>query len=275
MKKYLKNIIIFSFLISALSVQAEEKYPKLNANLEYGFLGVLDHKIQFSQNNTYFDYVKDGGQRVLFPVAKLTANLEFNKEHSIVFLYQPLGIETQNTLEKDIMQDNVNFSKGTPMRFLYDFPFFRASYLYDFNKDHFDELALGLSLQIRNANIEFESLDGSKLVSKKNIGPVPAIKFRSRNKLGESFWFGSEIDGFYAPIKYLNGSNNDVVGAILDANFKLGANLSEKYYPYINLRYIGGGGVGTSSEKYNLGDGYSNNWLHFMLVTLGMNISLN
>jgi len=171
-------------------------------------------------------------------------------------------------------QDNITFNKGTPMNFLYDFPFFRASYLYDFNEDDFEELSVGVSLQLRNANIEFASLDGTKLVSKRNVGPVPILKFRSRNKINNTWWYASDIDGFYAPISYLNGSNNDVVGAILDSNFKFGANINNKYYPYINLRYIAGGGVGISNEKVNLGDGYTNNWLHFLAITLGISTQI-
>ena len=252
----------------------QEKYPRLNMNLEYGFLGVIDHKVQFSKNNTYFDYVKEGGQRNLFSIGKLSADFQFNPQHTAVFLYQPLGLETQSTLSREVKQDNVTFAQNTPMKFLYNFPFFRGSYLYDFNADPFEELCFGGSLQLRNATIEFQSLDGKNLVSRRDVGPVPALKFRSRNRINKTFWFGSEIDGFYAPIKYLNGGTTDVVGAILDANIRVGANLSDKYYPYLNLRYIGGGGVGSSSKTQGLGDGYSENWLHFFVVTLGINTSL-
>lgn len=278
----LKTFLLTSLLLTIANTafaeesnKKQEQYPKMNLNAEYGFLGVIDHKVQFSKNNTYFDYVKDGGQRNTFAVGKFSSDFEFNPQHSLVFLYQPLSLVTNAVLEKDMMQDNVTFTKNTPMKFLYDFPFFRGSYLYDFNDDPFEELAFGGSLQIRNASIEFESLDGSKLVSRRNIGPVPALKFRSKNRLGSNFWYGTEIDGFYAPIRYLNGGTTDVVGAILDANFKIGANLSDKYYPYLNLRYIGGGGDGTSNVRYNeREDGYSNNWLNFVVVTLGVSTSL-
>lgn len=270
--------LIFSFSNIAQaeeSIKKDSQYPQMEFNAEYGFLGVIDHKVQFSKNNTYFDYVKSGGQRNTFDVGKFSTDFKLDKTHSFTFLYQPLSLSTQAVIESDMMQDNVTFTKDTPMKFLYNFPFFRGSYLYDFNPDSFEELSLGGSLQIRNSTIEFESLDGSKLVSRRNVGPVPALKFKSRNRLGTNFWYGSEIDGFYAPIRYLNGGTTDVVGAILDANIRFGANLSDKYYPYLNLRYIGGGGDGSSNTKYNSKeDGYSNNWLHFVVVTLGINTSL-
>lgn len=278
MKKLITLLSLNIFLLNLSNAKAEEiqenKYPKIIANYELGFLGVLDHKIQFSKDNTYFDYKKSGGQSNLFNISKYSIDLEFNNRHKAVFLYQPLSLSTTSVLEEDMKQDNITFNKGTPMNFLYDFPFFRASYLYDFNEDDFEELSVGVSLQLRNANIEFASLDGTKLVSKRNVGPVPILKFRSRNKINNTWWYASDIDGFYAPISYLNGSNNDVVGAILDSNFKFGANINNKYYPYINLRYIAGGGVGTSNEKVNLGDGYTNNWLHFLAITLGISTQI-
>ena len=43
---------------------------KIRAVAEIGFLGVFAHKVQFSNSGTYFDYQKDGGQDVLFPIRK-------------------------------------------------------------------------------------------------------------------------------------------------------------------------------------------------------------
>lgn len=278
--KLISTLLLFSFSFSANAFAEEVKpeykdiYPKLNLNLEYGFLGVLAHQVQFSKDNTKFDYVTEGGQKNLFAIGKLSTDFQFNAQHSAVFLYQPLSLESQATLAREIKQDNIIFPQNTPMKFLYDFPFFRGSYLYDFNPDSFEELSFGASLQLRNATIEFESLDGKSLVSRRDVGPVPALKFRSRNKIGDIFWFGSEIDGFYAPVRYLNGGTTDVVGAILDANIRFGANLSDKYYPYINLRYIGGGGTGTSTKKQLASDGYTDNWLNFLVVTLGISTSI-
>lgn len=245
-------------------------YPRLAAQAELGTLAVLSHSIQFSQNNTYFDYRKSGGQDTTFAVGKYLLDFEFNPQHSLSFLYQPLNLTSQVTLDQDIKQDNVTFAQGTPMRLQYDFPFFRASYLYDFNPDPFETLSAGISLQVRDAVIEFESLDGKQLVSQRNIGPVPILKFRSRNRFGGNWWWGTDIDGFYAPIRYLNGGNTDVVGAILDANLQVGYNYQDRYMPYLSLRYIAGGGEGTSSDREFLGDGYTRNWLHFLSLSAGI-----
>jgi hypothetical protein len=242
---------------------------KLSGTVETGFLGVLDHKIKFSHSGTYFDYDKEGGQDNLFSVQRYTLDLYAGKKHIVTLLYQPLSLDTREVLRRDISVDSLTFPRGTGMRFLYNFPFYRVSYLYNFQEGPERELALGLSLQIRNATIGFESLDGTLARTEQDIGPVPVIKLRWRMPVGPDFWLGAEADGFYAPISYLNGSDTEVVGAILDASVRGGVKVSAVSTVFLNLRYLGGGATGESQESNDLGDGYVKNWLHFMTVTAG------
>ncbi len=253
---------------------APTTYPRLYANAELGFVSVVNHTIQFSQNNSTIDYVAEGGQDNLFNLAKLSLDLELNPQHKFVFLYQPLTFDTRAVIERDVTIDNIDFPAGTPMSFLYDFPFFRGSYLYDFDPDPRTELAAGVSLQLRDAVIEFASLNGEKFVSNRNVGPVPILKFRSKHYFNDTFWWGSEVDGFYAPISVLNGSTTDVIGAILDANVRAGWDIDARNAVFMNLRYIGGGAVGTSDDPKFQGDGFNENWLHTVGLTLGVRTGL-
>ena len=59
-------------------------------------------------------------------------------------------------------------------------------------------MAIGLSLQMRNASIRFASYDGDLFRINQGVGPVPIFKFRTRLPFNNGLWFGSEIDGFYA-----------------------------------------------------------------------------
>ena len=248
-------------------------YPRLFANAELGFLAVVAHTIQLSEGNSTLDYVNEGGQDTLFNLAKLSLDFELNPQHKLVFLYQPLTLSGTAVTERDLKIDNIDFPTGTPMRFLYDFPFFRGSYLYDFDPSPDEELAAGISLQIRDATIEFASLNGERLVSNRNIGPVPILKFRTRRRVpgwSDKFWWGAEVDGFYAPISVLNGSTNDVIGAILDANVRAGWDINPQNSIFVNLRYVGGGAVGTSSDPTGQGDGFNENWLNTVGLTLGV-----
>ncbi|MFH1808304.1 MAG: hypothetical protein ABIJ09_06160 [Pseudomonadota bacterium] len=249
-----------------------DAFYQLSLHAELGFLASLSHTIQFGRDGTSFDYVQSGGQDVLFPFLRLSADLTLWKRHTVVFLYQPLDIKTRVLLDQDILVDGQSFAKNTPMDLGYGFSFWRLSYLFDFFDDPATELAVGASLQIRNANIDFASVDGTAYRAKRNIGPVPILKARARTDLGSSVWTAGEVDGFWAPIRYLNGGDSDVEGAIVDLSLKAGVHLMHGIDPFLGVRYIAGGAQGTNSSNKGPGDGFSDNWLHFVSVTLGTSL---
>jgi hypothetical protein len=237
---------------------------------ELGFLVVASHIIQLSNDGTRFDYRKDGGQDVLFPFFRLTTDLKFKGRHAIVFLYQPLKLTGETLLSEDTIFDGTEFPEGTPLNSTYGFTFWRISYLYDFLRRKGDEAALGVSLQIRNANITFTSADGQLRAARRDVGPVPAIKFRGRWGFNNGVFWGTEIDGMYAPVSVINGSDSEVTGAILDASLRVGYDFTDRVSGFFNVRYLGGGAVGTESNPTPPSDGYTKNWLHFVTVSLGV-----
>jgi len=243
---------------------------KFRAIAEIGFLSVINHKVQFSNNGTYFDYKKDGGQDVLFPVRRFSLELQVNKRNTFFLLYQPLRLESQVLLEDDLSVDDQVFPATSSVRLLYNFPYYRFSYLRELvkNNDSF-KFAIGGSLQIRNATISFESGDGTLYRTNRDVGLVPAFKVRSRKQFKRSVFVELEADGIYAPISYLNGSDNEVVGAILDASLRTGMGVTQSTNTFLNIRYLGGGAVGTSDDDSGPGDGYVRNWLHFITVSAG------
>jgi len=276
MIKFTKNtltlIVVFN-LFTAFS--QEERVVKLNdkfkfsAIAEFGFLNVFDHKVQFGNSGTYFDYREDGGQDVLFPVSRLSLELKSDRS-TFYFLYQPLRIESQVLLKNNLIVDDALFAAGSSVKLLYNFPFYRFSYTLElFPKQPKFKLGLGASVQIRNATISFESADGSKFRTNRDLGIVPALKLKSKYQFNNRLYAEVEADGIYAPISYLNGSDNDVVGAILDASLRGGVNIIDHVDAFLNFRYLGGGAVGTSDDFEEPGDGYVRNWLHFGTVTVG------
>ncbi len=244
--------------------------PRLGLAVELGAVKALSHRIQFSRGGTVFDYVEDGGQDILFPFARLTADLDLGDRHSLVLLYQPLTLESQVLLEDDLLVDEALFPAGSGVDLKYGFDFYRASWLYDLQADPSRELALGLSLQLRNADIQFTAADGELRRVNRDLGPVPILKLRTRQPLAGEAWWGLEVDGFYAPVKYLNGSDTDVVGAIADASLRLGVPLERGGEAFVNLRYLGGGAEGTSPRDDGPGDGWVDNWVHFTSLSLGL-----
>lgn len=266
--------IFFGVAAKAQIVNADIKSDtakfKFRAVSEIGFASVLAHSIQLGQNGTYFDYVKDGAQDVLFPIARFSIEMDVNKRNTFILLYQPLRIETQAFLRTDAVFNDITFPALTGINCLYNFPFYRFSYLRELmpNNQKY-KFAIGGTMQIRNATISFESTDGSRFTNNGGIGLVPAIKIRSKAQLNKYFYAEIEADGIYAPVSYLNGSDNEIVGAILDASMRMGAQLNESGKLFLNFRYLGGGAVGTDTGDVWPGDGYVKNWLNFLTVSTG------
>ena len=277
-------LLCFVFLAGAsvsaqtgsLEFGCDSSKVKFRAVAEIGFISVLSHKIQLGEGGTYFNYVTDGGQDVLFPSTRLSIELDYNERNTIILLYQPLRIETQALLRNDLVANGTIFPASTGIKSLYNFPFYRFSYLRELtsNNEKFD-FAIGGSLQIRNATISFESTDGMLYTDNRGIGPVPALKIRSRLQLSKCIYSEIEADGIYAPVSYLNGSDNEIVGAILDASLRFGAEVNVLTDMFLNIRYLGGGAVGTDTGDVWPGDGYVKNWLNFLNVSAGFVLKLN
>ena len=270
-------LFAIAFSLSAQSVMTETKSKKIKfrAVAELGYLAVLKHNIQFSNSGTDINYVTDGGQDVLYPVSRLSLEMDWNKKNTLVFLYQPLSIKSSSLLERDLIIDDETFPANTGVNFLYNFGFYRLSYLRELMADNEKyKFAIGLTAQIRNATIEFESKDGSRFRKNSNIGFVPAFKIKSTANFTDRIYGELEADGIYAPVSYLNGSDNEVVGAILDASLRMGYKFDLPVRAFGNLRYLGGGAVGTSDVD-GRGDGYVKNWLNFLTVSAGFVYEFN
>lgn len=264
----MRRLIIAAALICATATaHAQSGDLHVSTHAELGTLTVLSHRIKLGRNGTYIDYVDDAGQDNQVPFARLSVDLRKGR-HIVTFLYQPLEINAARTAMRDITVDDYTFKEGTGLRSRYSFPFTRVSWMYDLIEGP-NELALGLSLQIRNAIIEFESTDGVGFRSNRDVGPVPILKARGRHVLSDRFWWGAEVDGFYAPVSYINGDDSEVIGAIVDLSLRGGMRLTPTTEAFLNLRYLAGGAVGESNDDTNPGDGYTRNWLHFLTISLG------
>jgi len=237
---------------------------------ELGFLVVASHIVQLGDDGTRFDYRKEGGQDILFPFFRLSTDLKFKGRHTVVFLYQPLKLSGETVLTEDTVFDGIVFPADTAVNSTYGFPFWRISYLYDFLRRAGDEASVGFSLQIRNATITFTSADGMLRADRRDVGPVPALKFRGRWGFESGVWWGAEVDGIYAPISVINGSSSEVTGALLDASLRVGYDFTNRISGFFNVRYLGGGAVGDENNPDPQSDGFTKNWLHFVTVSLGV-----
>ncbi len=274
---------LFLFLLSAAAPPADngaqgaqpQRPVRITGRVESGLLWPAAHTIRFGQDGDTVDYVAEGGQDNLFLFTRWSAEANVSRTHRWVFLYQPLDIRARVRLPRKKRINGVVFPKHTAVDTRYGFDFYRLSYLFDLlHGDRNTDLELGLSLQLRNAVIDFTSVDGSLISTARNIGPVPALKVCWRQWVRGGFWWEFEADGMYAPVKYLNASDADILGALWDAALRFG------YRPdrdggsvFLTARWLGGGAEGTSRSPIQ-GDGYTVNWLNLVTVSLGVEIDV-
>ena len=243
----------------------------LQISSEFGLASVLYHKIQQGESGTYFDYKADGGQELFQPFLRLGADAVFGGRHQVTLLYQPLQLKSRVRLQDTITVYDKEFPEGKTMDLTYGFDFYRATYAFDLFASEKVDLALGGGFQMRNAAVLFTPTDGSEGRINRNIGPVPLLKLRARYNFDSGYWVGSEIDGFYARIRIINGdTNSDIMGAVYDANLRAGATLADGLDAFLNVRFLGGGSEGTDTDDTDpTSDGYTKNWLHLTTVSLG------
>lgn len=243
----------------------------LTISSEFGLASVLYHKIQQGESGTYFDYKADGGQELFQPFLRLGADAVWGGRHLVTLLYQPLQLTSRVRLEDSIRVYDKEFPEGKTMDLTYGFDFYRATYAFDLFASEQVELALGGGFQMRNAAVLFTPTDGSEGRINRNIGPVPLLKLRARYNFASGYWVGSEIDGFYARVRIINGdTNSDIMGAVYDANLRAGATLADGLDTFVNIRFLGGGSEGTDTDETDpTSDGYTKNWLHLTTISLG------
>lgn len=271
MRHALATLALLAFAVPTTAFAQDDSDFDLRTRVEVGFLDPLYHTVQFGSDGTEIDYVDEGGQDVLYPFFRPSVEGRFGR-HRVGFVYQPIDLEGEVVTRRDWVIDDLTFPADTPVNTRYSFPFWRASYGYDVLSDPDWELELGASLQLRDATITFTNAAGTLRRTERDVGPVPILRARLRIPVTDGSWFETEVDGFYAPVKYINGGDSDVVGAIVDWSVRYGFDIDESFDAFVNLRYLGGGAEGTSDSEF--GDGFTKNWLHFATVSLGFTYDL-
>ena len=133
-----KAIVILVVLLMSAALfgdtvlNRENSWYNVSLSYEKGFVKVLHHTLQVGATSTNFDYILQGGQDILFPFERYSADLAIFDRHNVVLLYQPLTVQTQTRLESTITIDDTTFDTADGYQSLdlkYGFPFWRISYL--------------------------------------------------------------------------------------------------------------------------------------------------
>ena len=280
MVRFCIGLFMAAMLLTSAPARAE---ITVQPTAELGFLRALRHGIQIGEGTYEFDYVREGGQEILLPYSRFEVLANLGERHELAFLYQPLTLVTATRIDRSggITIDNVVFADDTPLNLKYGFDFYRLTYRFRL-LDECWTLSLGGGLQLRNASIVFDGFDtdGEEArVITQDLGPVPVISLALRRSFANERFFESTIEGFYAPVRYLNLRDVDVVGWLYDVSFKAGAPLAGVGEVFLVARFLGGGADGTAGEgrywtQSQAEPRFTNNVLDLVIVGLGARLIL-
>lgn len=196
------------FLITSLIFVQLYLHANLEIDVETGalFSGYNDVRIP-GDTGTLFSLSEEiEADPQLFYRLKLLYH--FSPRHHLIALYAPLTIESEGSLDKDIIFQGELFTAGTPLKTKYTFNSYRLTYRYDFLLREDLEIGAGFTAKIRDAVISVE--DDEKKGSKTNVGFVPIINFRIAWNINDRFGLLLDGDALAAP----QGRAEDVLAAV-------------------------------------------------------------
>ena len=240
---------------------------------DYGLIGVFYHQVKWGKSDfTSFDYVKDGGQDLLFPTWRIELGVT-RTNHKLTLLYQPIFLETETVIETELMVDGDLFPKEYT-KFTYDFPFYRLSYWYLVSASDSLKLWAGGGIQIRNANIKFRNYTSNIAFRESSLGPVPLINLLIENHFSEKAKLVTALTGFWADVKYINGGSTDVKGWIYELEVQPWYSFEDNWQGFAGFRLLGGGAEGNSNKKRQGEYTYTKDVLGTLSFTVGLSKTL-
>ncbi len=222
-------------------------FDSLTADYEIGALYFFQNEGRYGANGTRY-FAKDvGQQRNLFIAQRLSVEAKMGR-HTVIALWAPLDVTTRVTLPRDIVFQTTTFAQGSVVDHRYLFDGYRVSYLFGLVNTSRFTLGVGASVQIRNASVEFKTVDASPAVFnvERDIGVVGALKARLRYDAGVLYAM--------ADVDFFNTFGVGLVGGIHDVALTLGVPLIPGADFFLRLRLVGGGAEVTKREIYNWGN---------------------
>lgn len=153
---------------------------------------------------------------------------KISEKGNIRFVYAPFNTVVKGPLNRNVNFNNKTFVAGQDLEVDYTFNSYRVTYFYSFFGNGDNQLNLGLTGKIRDAEIKFTQ--GSQVSSYDNVGFVPLIYFELQTSLGSSWLLNLNLDGAAAS-----------QGRAFDVALKLRRKISKNYKLGLGARALEGG----------------------------------
>jgi len=247
-------MMLLALFTASLLTQAQDRpaqpsrlFDSLIADYEIGALYLFQNEGRYGVNGTRYVAKEVGQQRNLVIGQRLSVEAKLGR-HTAIALWAPLDVTTRATLPRDLVFQTTTFAQGTVVDHRYLFDGYRLSYLFGLVNTSRFSLGLGASVQIRNASVEFKTVDTSPAVFnvERDIGVVGALKARLRYDAGVLYAM--------ADVDFFNTFGLGLPAGIHDVALTLGVPLLAGADFFLRLRLIGGGANVPNREIYNWGN---------------------
>jgi hypothetical protein len=219
----------------------------LTIDYEVGGLFIFQNDGRYGAGGTQYSARDVGQQRNLAVAQRLSLEAQFGR-HTLIALWAPLDLTTRVTLSKDLVFRDVALASGGVFDHRYLFDGYRLSYLFRALKARGFSLSVGGSVQVRNASVEFRSVDSApaQFVVERDIGLVIAVKGRLRYDAGPLY---AMLDA-----DFINTFGIGLAGGLHDVALTLGVPIVDGADLFLRLRVVGGGANVPNREIYNWGN---------------------
>jgi len=234
---------------AALAASPDSSFFLKSAVLDYetGPIHIFQNEGRYGANGTLYTAEEVGQTQTLFNAQRLALDLQLGERHHVVFLYAPLDVTTRATPAQPFQFRGTLFAAGTPLAHRYLFDGYRGSYLFTVYQGGPFKAEVGASFQIRNASVEFSTLDGTQFDRETDIGLVFAVKARLRYDFPWGLYALLDADG-------LSTFGLGLKGGIYDVALTLGVPLTPATDLFFRLRFLGGGAEVPRRDIYNWGN---------------------
>lgn len=227
---------------------------------ETGPAYIVQNDGEYGAGGTRYHASDVGQQDNLVRVSRTSLELARGR-HRVVLLYAPFDVTTTVTLADDLQFRDTRFPAGTVVAHRYLFDGYRSSYLYTALDRGPVALEVGGSIQIRNAEVAFESRDGALRDAETDIGVVFAAKARLWYRPSSTrAWGALDVDAFST-----FGLVPGVRGAIYDTQLMAGYPIAKDADLVLGARLVGGGADVADRDIYN--------WANFVSFTVGARLT--
>ena len=128
---------------------------------------------------------------------RLRADVRIAPKHVLSALVAPLTINSAGSFDQPVSFAGATFATGVPVRGLYVFNSYRATYRYEPVRTENWMFGVGITVKVRDAVTRLES--NGVMAEKTNVGAVPLVNFTLERRLGTRATFQLEGDALAAP----------------------------------------------------------------------------